>query len=146
LREAQFDILIYVTGFLYVFLRGNGSGWIYRVEALLAMIWLRFALLVLIVPSYLIALSRRQWATMPLWLVSTSVMVTQFLMAMQQGAASGGVAADDSFVYVGEMTKIMLIPIAVQIAVVLRGMGVGAGDHANKGSRKLVAAFDAGER
>jgi hypothetical protein len=146
LREAQFDVLIYVTGFLYVFLRGNGSGWIYRAEAHLAMIWLRYALLVLIVPSYLIALSRRQWATMPLWLVSTSVMVTQFLMATQQGAAFASATVDDSYIYVGEMTKIMLIPIAVQVAVVLRGMGVGAGDHAKKGSRKLVEAFNAGER
>jgi hypothetical protein len=73
-------------------------------------------------------------------------MLTQFLMAAQQGAASGSGAVDNSIVYVGEMTKIMLIPIAVQIAVVLRGMGIGAGSLANHGSRKLVQAFDPCER
>jgi hypothetical protein len=73
-------------------------------------------------------------------------MLTQFLMSARQSAAFGSGAVDDSLIYVGEMTKIMLIPIAVQIAVVLRGMGIGLGSRANHGSRKLVQAFDAGER
>jgi hypothetical protein len=67
-------------------------------------------------------------------------------MAVQQGAAFGSGASDSSVIYVGEMTKIMLIPIAVQFAVVLRGMAIGAGHRANSGSRKLVEAFDTGER
>jgi hypothetical protein len=110
------------------------------------MIWLRYMLLLSIIPCYFIALSRRWWTTIPLWLVSTCVMLTQYLMAAQQGAAMGSVSADSSLIYVGEMTKIMLIPIAVQIAVVLRGLGVGAGGRVGHGSRKLVQAFDAGER
>jgi hypothetical protein len=138
---------MHIAGFLYVSLSGNGSSWIYRVEALVAMIWLRYALLLSIVPCYFIALSRRWWTTIPLWLVSTSVMLTQFLMATQQGTPMGmSVSADHSLIYVGEMTKIMLIPIGVQVAVVLRGLGVVAGSRANHGSRKLVQAFDAGER
>ena len=48
------------------------------------MIWLRYTLLLLIFPTYIIALSRRWWTTIPLWLVSTSVMLTQFLMSTQQ--------------------------------------------------------------
>jgi hypothetical protein len=44
------------------------------------------------------------------------------------------------------MTKIMLIPIAVQFAIILRGLGNGAGRRTNHGSRELVQAFDAGER
>jgi len=83
---------------------------------------------------------------MPLWLVSTSVMLTQYLMAAQQGAALGTVAGDDSFIYAGEMAKIMLIPIAVQFAVTLRAVGIGAGRRENHGSRTLVEAMDAGER
>jgi len=110
------------------------------------MIWLRYTLLLLIFPSYFIALSRRWWTTIPLWLVSTSVMVTQYLMAAQQGAVFAGGTADDSIIYVGEMTKIMLIPIGVQIAVALRGMGIGAIRQATLGSRKLVQAFDPGDR
>jgi hypothetical protein len=110
------------------------------------MIWLRYTLLLLIFPSYCIALSRSRWATMPLWLVSTSVMLTQFLMAVQRSAAFGSVAADDSFIFVGEMTKIMLIPIAVQFAVALRGIGFGANNQAHKGMRKLIASLDAGDR
>ena len=110
------------------------------------MIWLRYTLLLLIFPSYFIALSRRWWTTMPLWLVSTSVMLTQYLMAAQQGAALGAVAADDSFIYAGEMAKIMLIPMVVQFTVALRGMGIGAGSRASHGSQKLVQAFDAGDR
>ena len=97
------------------------------------MIWLRYTLLLLIFPSYCIALSRSRWATMPLWLVSTSVMLTQFLMAAQRSAAFGSVAVDDSFIFVGEMTKIMLIPISVQFAVALRGMGFGSGHRAHSG-------------
>ncbi len=112
---------------------------------MMALTVLRYTLL-LVIPAYLIALLRRWWTTIPLWLVSTSVMLTQFLMAAQHGTAFASGAADDSFVYVGEMTKIMLIPIAVQFAIILRGMGIGAGRRANQGSRKLVEAFDAGER
>jgi len=67
-------------------------------------------------------------------------------MAAQQSAAFGTGAADGSLIYVGEMTKIMLIPMVVQFAVVLRGMGIGAGRRANHGARELVEAFDAAER
>jgi hypothetical protein len=113
---------------------------------MMALTVLRYTLLLLVIPAYFIALSRRSWTTIPLWLVSTAVMLTQFLMAAQQGAAFGTGAADSSLIYVGEMTKIMLIPMVVQFAVVLRGMGIGAGSRASHGSRKLVEAFDAGER
>jgi len=67
-------------------------------------------------------------------------------MAAQQSAASGAGAVDNSFIYVGEMTKIMLIPMVVQFTVALRGMGIGAGSRASHGSHELVEAFDAGER
>lgn len=107
---------------------------------------LRYTLLVLIIPAYIIALSRGRWSTVPLWLVSTSVMLTQFLLSTQRSAMFVEGVQASAFVYVGEMTKIMLIPIAVQLAVVLREMGTGAGNRASAGSRKLVQAFDAGER
>jgi hypothetical protein len=81
-----------------------------------------------------------------LWLVSTAVMLTQYVMAAQQGAAFSTGAADSSLVYVGEMTKIMLIPMVVQFAIVLRGMGIGANRRTSRGSRKLVEALGAGER
>lgn len=110
------------------------------------MIWLRYTLLLLIVPAYFIALSRRWWTTIPLWLVSTSVMLTQFLMSAGQSDLIGGGTNQLGFVYVGEMTKIMLIPIAVQFAIILRGMGIGASHRASHGSQRLVQAFDAGER
>ena len=113
---------------------------------MMALTVLRYTLLLLVVPAYFVALSRRWWTTIPLWLVSTSVMLTQYLMAAQQSAASGTGAADSSLVYVGEMTKIMLIPMVVQFAVGLRGMKFGAGSQASHGSRKLVEAFDSGER
>jgi hypothetical protein len=121
----------------------------YRAEAhasMMALTVLRYALLLLVIPAYFLALSRRWWTTIPLWLVSTSVMLTQFLMAVQQGAAFGTGAADRSLVYVGEMTKIMLIPIVVQFAIAVRAMAIGARGRASYGSRKLVEAFDAGER
>jgi hypothetical protein len=111
---------------------------------MMALTILRYTLLLLI-PAYFIALSRRWWVTMPLWLVSTAVMLTQFLMAAQDAALGSG-AANDSFIYVGEMTKIMLIPIVVQFAVMLHGMGVGVGRRPGRVSQKLIEAFDAGER
>jgi hypothetical protein len=113
---------------------------------MMALIVLRYTLLLLVIPAYIIALSRRSWTTIPLWLVSTSVMLTQFLMAAQQGTAFASGPANDSFLYVGEMTKIMLIPMVVQFAVVLRGIGIGPGSRASQGSRNLVEAFDAQDR
>jgi hypothetical protein len=113
---------------------------------MMALTVLRYSLLLLVIPAYFTALSRRWWTTIPLWLISTAVMMTQFLMALQQGAAFGSGAAENPLIYVGEMTKIMLIPMVVQFAIALRGMGVGAVSRASHGSRKLVQAFDAGER
>jgi hypothetical protein len=121
----------------------------YRAEAhasMMALTVLRYTLLLLVIPAYFIALSRRWWTTMPLWLVSTSVMLTHFLMSAGQSAPIGGGTNEFGFVYVGEMTKIMLIPMVVQFAVVLHGMRIGAGGRASHGSRELVEAFDAGER
>ncbi len=113
---------------------------------MMALTVLRYTLLLLIVPAYFIALSRRWWTTIPLWLISTAVMLTQFLMAAQQDAAFATGAASSSLIYVGEMIKILLIPIVVQCAVILHGMGIGAGSPANHRSRKLIEAFDAAER
>lgn len=113
---------------------------------MMALTILRYTLLLLLIPAYFIALSRRWWTTIPLWLVSTAVMLTQFLMAAQPDAAFGSGPANDSLIYVGEMTKIMLIPIVVQFAVILHGMGVGVSRQPGSSSRKLVEAFDAGKR
>jgi hypothetical protein len=112
---------------------------------MMALVVLRYTLLLLVIPAYFIALSRRWWTTIPLWLVSTAVMLTQYLMAAMHGDAFGASAADGSLIYVGEMTKIMLIPIVVQCAVVLHGMGIGSGSPASRRSRKLVEAFGAGD-
>jgi hypothetical protein len=108
---------------------------------MLALIGLRYLLLLLVIPAYFAARSRRWWATMPLWLVCTCVMLTQFVMAQR-----GGAAVDDSFVYVGETTKIMLIPMVVQFVVLLRGMASGSSSQADRAPRKWIAALDAGER
>ena len=113
---------------------------------MMALTVLRYTLLLLVIPAYFIALSRRWWTTIPLWLVSTAVMLTQFLMAAQQGSAFGSGSVDGSFIYVGEMTKIMLIPMVVQSTIVLHGITSGARSRASHGVRKLVEAFDAGER
>jgi hypothetical protein len=113
---------------------------------MMALTILRYTLLLLVIPAFFIALSRRGWTMIPLWLVSTAVMLTQLLMSAQQGYAFGSGSVDDSFIYAGEMTKIMLIPVVVQFAVVVRGMKLGAGHRANDGSQGLVGAFDTGER
>ena len=109
------------------------------------MIWLRYTLLLLIFPAYIIALSRRWWTTVPLWLVSTSVMLVQYALSAEHGTAFVDGVRPSTFIYVGEMTKIMLIPIAVQFAVVLRDMGIGAGSRANARPRKLVESLNASE-
>jgi hypothetical protein len=112
---------------------------------------LRYTLLLLIIPAYFIALSRRWWTTIPLWLLSTAVMLMQFLMSAGQSGpigigTIGGGTNEFGFIYVGEMTKIMLIPIAVQFAVLARRMGIGARSRRSRGSRELVEAFDTCER
>jgi hypothetical protein len=71
-------------------------------------------------------------------------MLTQLLMSIHQGGLSGG-ATESSFIYAGEMTKIMLIPIAVQCAFILSGLRFGGGDRAVRGRRGLVETFEAGK-
>ena len=115
-------------------------------RAHLAMMALRLMLLLLIVPSYFLALTRGRWTTVPLWLVSTSVMLTQFLMSTEQSDSLVHTAQSPSWMYLGEMTKIMLIPIAVQSAVVLSGMRIRVGNKISKFPQNLVQALDAGER
>jgi hypothetical protein len=108
----------------------------------LAMIGLRYTLLLLIIPCYLLALSRRRWATIPLWLVSTAVMLTQFMLNAQQNVMFSAWSQPSEFVYVGEMTKIMLIPIAVQLAVVLSGYE-NSRRKSSERSQKLIETLDA---
>jgi multisubunit Na+/H+ antiporter MnhC subunit len=112
----------------------------------MALTFVRFTLLLLVIPAYFMALSRRWWATIPLWLISTAVMLTQLLMGAQQGIAFGSESVNGSFIYVGEMTKIMLIPMAVQFVAVVRGLKIGAGSRQSHGSRELVEAFEPCER
>jgi hypothetical protein len=108
------------------------------------MIGLRYILLLLIIPAYALALSRRRWTTIPLWLVSIAVMLTQFMLSAQSTMLSGW-PQPSAFVYFGEMTKIMLIPIAVQFAVVLRGMRAGVGNQTRCALRKLTETLEAGK-
>ena len=110
------------------------------------MIWLRYVLLVLMAPAYIIALSRRRWTTMPLWLVSTLVMLTQSAMSAQQGTIAGVGPQTSPLLCVAEMTKIMIIPIAVQLAVLLKGWQARAGiNQADRSPAELVATFNVGE-
>ena len=109
------------------------------------MIWLRYALLVLIVPAYFIALTRGRWTTIPLWLVSASVMMTQIALSGQQSILLADGTTASAFIYAAETTKIMVIPIAVQLAVVLKGLQSRAGNRANNGPRLLVPTLGAGE-
>lgn len=113
---------------------------------MMALTILRYSLLLLVIPAYFIALSHRLKSTMPLWLVSTAVVLTQLLISAQQGYVFGSGSVDDSLINVGETTKIMLIPMVVQFVLVARGLKPGAGNRAGHGSRELVEAFDAGER
>jgi hypothetical protein len=110
------------------------------------MIGLRYLLLLLIVPAYFFALSHRRRATIPLWVISTSVMLTQFLMSAQQRTMVADGVQLSTFVFVGEMTKIMLIPIAVQLAVMWKSLKIGVGNQASRSPQRLVEALDAGER
>lgn len=108
------------------------------------MIWLRYALLMTIFPCYFIALSRRWWTTIPLWLVSTFAMLAQYWMAVHQGAAFASGSTESSILYVGEMTKIMLIPAAVQIAVQLKAWQSRVGNRVAIAPKGLIANLNAG--
>jgi hypothetical protein len=119
-----------------------GNARVIALRRTLAMLGLRYTLLLLIIPAYVLALSRRRWTTVPLWLVSTAVMLTQFMLSAQQNVIFSDWPQPSAFAYVGEMTKIMLIPIAVQFAVVLSGYG-NSRWKSSKGPRKLIEALDA---
>jgi hypothetical protein len=108
-------------------------------------IWLRYALLLLIVPAYLIALKRGRWTIFPLWLVSASAMLVQFELSVQQNAMFTGGTAASSFLWIAETAKIMLIPVSVQFAVILKAWEARTENRAENGSRQLVPTFNTGE-
>jgi len=110
------------------------------------MVWLRYALLALIVPAYVVALTRRRWTTIPLWLVSASVVMTQIALRAQQSTLLADGTTFSPFLYAAETTKIMVIPIAVQLAVMLKDMADGVGNRPGKVLGRLVENLDAGER
>jgi hypothetical protein len=107
------------------------------------MIWIRYTLLVLIIPAYVIALSRRWWTTIPLWLVSTSVMLTQFALNAQQTALLADGSTLSSLLSVVEMTKIMVVPVVVQLAVIWKDLQARAANQKER-AQVLVASFEAG--
>ncbi|MGA3032237.1 MAG: hypothetical protein ABSD70_03080 [Terracidiphilus sp.] len=106
---------------------------------MLALMGLRYTLLLLIIPAYGIALKRRQWTMLPLWLVSTAAMLTQFALGAQQSTTLGGLTHTSALVYVGEMVKIMIVPIAVQFAAVLKGWQQREANRPGSRPRLLVA-------
>jgi hypothetical protein len=109
------------------------------------MIWLRYALLLLIFPAYVIALSRRRWTTIPLWLVSGSVMVVQLALNAQQNLTLSDGTAPSAFLWIVEATKIMFIPFAVQFAVMLKADQSRVADRAGNGTRVLIADWNTRE-
>jgi hypothetical protein len=113
---------------------------------MMALMGLRYLLLFLLLPAYCIALTGRRWTTVPVWLVSSAVLLTQFLISAQQRTVFDGGINEYGFVYVGEMTKIMLIPIIVQSVVVFRRMAAGIGSQAAMSPRKLLEAVAIGKR
>jgi hypothetical protein len=106
------------------------------------MIWLRYALLLLIVPAYLIALRRGRWATMPLWLVSASVMLVQLAQSAQPSPALADGTVPTAFFWIAETAKIMLIPIGVQLAAMLKAWEGRAENRAQNSPRRLVASLN----
>lgn len=115
------------------------------VEAPSPMIWLRYALLLSIFPAYVIALSHRRWTTIPLWLVSGAVMVVQLALNAKPNLTFADGTAPSAFLYFVETTKIMLIPVAVQFAVMLKASQSRVGDRAGDAPRTLIANWNAGE-
>jgi hypothetical protein len=98
------------------------------------MIWLRYALLLLIVPAYFIALSRRRWANLPLWLVSASVAMVQIAMTSPLNMPLAFGVTASPFLWAAETTKIMLIPIAVQFAILLKARESRGGNREENAS------------
>jgi hypothetical protein len=109
------------------------------------LIWLRYTLLLLIFPAYFIALSRHRWTTIPLWLVSASVMAVQCELNARQSTLLIGGFAPSAFLWVAEAAKIMAIPIAVQFAVMLKAWQSRVGNRAGNAPRTLIEIFNAGE-
>jgi hypothetical protein len=109
------------------------------------MIWLRYALLLLIFPAYLIALKRGRWTMIPLWLVSASVMLVQLAQSAQQSPVFADGTAPAAFLWIAETAKIMLIPIAVQFAVALKAWeGCTVSGRENR-PRQLVATLNSSQ-
>ena len=80
-------------------------------------------------PCVLLALVPRWWAVVPLWLISISICLFPYVMNVQQNGALEYVNAPFSVQEIKEMAQVIIIPIAMQIALLIKGIGNQRRDH-----------------
>jgi hypothetical protein len=80
-------------------------------------------------PCVLLALVPRWWAVVPLWLISISICLFPYVMNVQQNGALEYVNAPFSVQEIKEMAQVIIIPIAMLIALLIKGTGNQRRDH-----------------
>jgi hypothetical protein len=124
-RELAWVMIVFV-GLYGLWLSAMGSiayGYGYRPEAQSLLMFIRHTQPLFIVPCVLLALVPPWWAMVPLWLLSISICIFPYVLNVQQNGALEYVNAPFSVREVKEIALVMLVPIAMQIALLLKGTG-----------------------
>jgi hypothetical protein len=104
-------------------------GYGYKPEANSLLMFISYVQPMFVFPCVLLALVPRWWAIVPLWLISISICLFPYVMNVQQNGALEYVNAPFSVQEIKEMAQVIIIPIAMLIALLIKGTGNQRRDH-----------------
>jgi hypothetical protein len=140
-RAGLSGILLLAMGvysFILFFLGRLAFAYGYHPQAHSVAMFVRYMQNMLVFPCFLLALLRYRWTTVPLWVVCTSICVFPFFIVdpAQRFLGYGNTSFDRS--ELKGIMLVMIIPVLVQIAVLLRGNR----GHAHASEKDLGSAAD----
>ena len=94
----------------------------YRSESHSALLFVRYALPLLIFPCFLLALVRRSWSTAPLWIVSLCVMILPFALDTRSRIFVG--YRPSAPASTREFAMLLLVPLGTQLGLWLKGPSI----------------------
>jgi hypothetical protein len=133
LRRELAWVMIVVVVLYGLWLSALGAityGYAYKPEAHSLMMFSRYTQPMFIFPCALIAFVPRRWATIPLWLLSISIALFIYLPDFQLEDALDTWAAPFAIQEAKEIAQVMIVPVAMKIAVMMKQSGKRRSDHA----------------
>jgi hypothetical protein len=95
----------------------------YKPEARSLLILIRYTQPMFIFPCVLVALVPRWWTSVPLWMLSISVALFIYLPDFQLEDALDSWAAPFAMQQAKQMAEVMIVPVVMQIALLLKRSG-----------------------